>query len=503
MLEESLKNIDQSSRESAEFMRALFESAPDSIIVIDETGCIVRANARSEATFGYDRTELVGQPMEILLPERFRSKHVEQRAAYFSRPQTRQMGAGIALFGRRKGGAEFPVDIMLSPLKATKGDMVIAVIRDITERREAEKALHHMEETIRLLVEGVQDYAIFMLDCEGKVVSWNAGAQNIKGYTSKEIIGSHFSVFYLEEDVKDGKPDRELAVALACGRCQDEGLRRRKDGSTFWADVTITRVQNESGETIGFSKVTRDISDRKRAEDTLAEVNRQREDFVATLTHDLKTPVVAANRAIKLLIEGDFGALSDEQITILTTIIESNDMMYGLITSLLDVYRYDGGSKELVLLKHDLVSKIEKLVLELSPIAISQSLDLKTDLPKVANQVLCDFDEIRRVIQNLIDNALKFTQSGGTVEVGMRQADGITEISIRDNGKGISREDHAKLFQRFWAPAASGRQYASTGLGLYLCRKIVELHGGEIHCESEVGKGSVFSFTINRESEGE
>ena len=355
------------------------------------------------------------------------------------------------------------------------------------------------EETLRLLVEGVQDYAIFMLDCNGIVTSWNAGAQNIKGYEASEIVGSHFSRFYTEEDIENGKPERELAEALEFGRCHDEGLRKRKDGSTFWADVTITRVDDETGNTIGFSKVTRDITDRQNAIDVLVKLAKQREDFVATLTHDLKTPVFAANRAIKFLIEGDFGALKAEQVEVLQTISESNDAMLRLITTLLDVYRYEAGAKKLVMQKHDLVFQLGKIVEELTPIAMSQKVALIAKLPAQAEPVVCDYDQIRRVIQNLVDNALKFTRVGGTVEVAMHQEKEITEISVTDTGKGIASEEQTKLFQRFWAPADSGRQYASTGLGLYLGRKIVESHGGVIRCESELGKGSKFSFSIGRQ----
>lgn len=236
---------------------------------------------------------------------------------------------------------------------------------------------------------------------------------------------------------------------------------------------------------------------KKSALDASLQLSKQREDFVATLTHDLKTPVFAANRAIKLLIEGEFGALTADQVEVLQTISESNDAMHKLITTLLDVYRYEAGAKQLVMKEHDLVAQIVKIVQELTPIAISQKVALTAKLPPHAEPVVCDSDQIHRVIQNLIDNALKFTKSGGIVEVSMYQNSENTEISVTDTGKGIASEDLPKLFQRFWAPATSGRQYASTGLGLYLCRKIVESHGGDIRCESQLGKGSRFSFFID------
>lgn len=490
------QQIENQLRESSEFMRTLFESAPDAIVVVDEKGEMFRINAQTESMFGYDRDELIGSPLEILIPERYRQKHVGLRNSYFSEPTTRSMGAGLTLSGMRKNGDEFPVDIMLSPLRLSQGNMVIAVLRDITERKEAEKKLRRTEEKFQLLVSGVRDYAIFMLDLKGNVASWNEGAERIKGYKAEEIVGRHFSCFYIDEDIHSDKPSRELEEAIASGRCEDEGLRKRKDGSTFWADVIISAVKDETGKIIGFSKVTRDITVRKQAEEAMDKLMRQREDFVATLTHDLKTPIIAANGAIKLLLEGDFGALSDEQVTVLETIFQSNEAMYRLVATLLDVYRYDSGAKEIMIAYHDLAKAIGKLVQELAPIALSQGITMTTDFPRTPGLVPCDAVEIRRVVQNLLDNGLKFTKSGGKVEVKMEQGSDVTTITVRDSGKGISEEEKPKLFQRFWAPAASGRNYASTGLGLYLCRKIIESHGGQIWCQSTLGSGSTFSFTI-------
>lgn len=226
-------------------------------------------------------------------------------------------------------------------------------------------------------------------------------------------------------------------------------------------------------------------------------LQQQREDFVATLTHDLKTPILAANRAIKLLIEGDFGQVVESQRKILETIHASNEALYGLVQTLLDVYRYDSGAKKLTFAEHDLRALIDRKVAELRPLADSRQLTVGADLPETAALVMCDVDEIARVIQNFIDNALKFTAAGGKITISLKQTGDITRIAVIDTGKGISETDKPKLFQRFWAAASSGRYYASTGLGLYLCRKIVESHGGRIGCDSELGKGSTFYFTID------
>src|SRR5438876_2637937 len=226
----------------------LFEFSPDAILVADQQGRIVRINAQVEKLFGYPRDELISRPVEILMPDCFHEAHIVHRQHYNQEMRMRPMGAGLDLVGKRKDGTEFPVDIMLSPVEAPEGVTVIAVIRDISERKQAEEQLRESEERFRLLVEGVRDYAIFMLDSQGRVKSWNPGAERIKGYTAEEILGQHFSRFYTREDIERGKPDHGLQMAAAQGRFEDEGWRLRKDGSRFWANVIITALRHDNGQ---------------------------------------------------------------------------------------------------------------------------------------------------------------------------------------------------------------------------------------------------------------
>ena len=252
------------SHEDDKFRR-LLEAAPDAMVIVDRSGRMLLVNSQTEKMFGYAREELINQPVEILIPENFRQKHPQHRNTYHTAPHPRPMGIGLELLARRKNGSTFPVEISLSPLQEADGVLVTAAIRDVTDRKRVEEALRQSQERFKTLVEEVKDYAIFMLDPAGRIMSWNQGAQKIKGYEAEEIIGQHFSCFYTSEDLDIGKPDEELTLAAAEGRWEEEGWRLRKDGSRFWADVVITALHDKDGNLLGFTKVTRDITEGKRA----------------------------------------------------------------------------------------------------------------------------------------------------------------------------------------------------------------------------------------------
>jgi PAS domain S-box-containing protein len=247
----------------------LFEVSPDAIFVTDAEGVIRGANPRAAELFGHTQAELLGQPIENLVPARFRGRHPSHRENYNAHPRARQMGAAMNLFGLRKDGTEFPVDIMLKPMETEAGPVILSFVRDVTEQREALAELRRNDEHLRSIVESIRDYAVYRLDADGHVMTWNPGAERIKQYQADEILGLHFSRFFTQEDVDRGHPAELMKLAGERGRIEEEGWRVRKDGSRFWADTILTAIRDETGRVTGYSKVTRDFTDRKRAEEAV------------------------------------------------------------------------------------------------------------------------------------------------------------------------------------------------------------------------------------------
>ena len=287
----------------------LLEAMPDAIVVVDGTGRIVRVNRRAESLSGYSRDELVGTAVEELVPDLLRAAHVAHRAEYMRAPAARSMGTHLDIRFRCRDGRDFPADIALSPVVTEQGLQVVAAVRDITERRREEEELARAQESFRLVVESIRDYAIFMLEPDGRIRSWSPGAARLNGYAADEIVGRHFSIFYTPEDVEAGKPAHELAIASETGRSEEEGWRVRKDGSRFWANVVVTAVRDQTGKLLGLARITRDVTDRKRQDDRLravAEVaqvaleGRPEDDLLQLIAQRARTLVDAATTTIAL-----------------------------------------------------------------------------------------------------------------------------------------------------------------------------------------------------------
>jgi PAS domain S-box-containing protein len=249
--------------------RTLLESLAEGCVIIDTTGTILLINGCAEQMFGYAKQDLLGKHYSLLVPERLRKESEKYETHYFEAPKNMLMGEILGLVGLRQDASEFPLEMSLGFIETTHGILILALISDITLRRHAETARQQSEELFHIQLECVKDYAIYMLDSQGNVLNWNAGAERLKGYRAEEVVGKHVSLFYSEEDKKAGKPVSSLQLAADTGRVEEEDWRIRKDGSRFWGELVITALRDEDGKLWGFSQVTHDISERKRADDAL------------------------------------------------------------------------------------------------------------------------------------------------------------------------------------------------------------------------------------------
>jgi PAS domain S-box-containing protein len=362
----------------------------------------------------------------------------------------------------------------------------------------AQDRLRETEVRFRLLVEAVKDYAIFMLDPNGRIMSWNAGAQRIKGYEAREIIGQHFSVFYEEDEARSGKCERELEVAAREGRFEDEGWRLRKDGSKFWANVVITALRSENGELVGFAKVTRDLSDRRRLEQEqmrlakAEEAIRLRDEFLSLAAHELKTPLTVLQLQLDTL--GDrMGQSGQRMATKLHRATRSSERLAGLVESLLDASRIATGRFALRMDEFDVVECAAGVVDGLRLSADQARCELSFD---AAEPIVGTWDRLRleQALTNMLANAIKYG-AGKPVRVAVRQDGGTVTIEVRDHGPGIPHEEMQRIFQRF-ERASSVRNYGGLGLGLYLIQAIADAHGGSVVAANMPDGGARFQFIL-------
>jgi PAS domain S-box-containing protein len=284
----------------------LFEFSPDAILVSDENALMRAANPRAEELFGYASEELIGRPVEMLVPARYRGGHPRHRENYNAHPRTRQMGAALNLYGLRKDGTEFPVDIMLKPIESVDGTAVMTFIRDATEQRAAQDALRLNDARLRSIVESIGDFGIYLLDREGHILTWNPGAERIKGYKAEEVPGLHISRFFTDEDVAQGRPAELLRQAAEKKRVEEEGWRVRKDGSRFWAHIVITAIYDSTGAVTGFSTITHDVTERKQAQESvIAELSS-----LLLATVDIRKLLEAFSASIRQLLPHDAATIA-------------------------------------------------------------------------------------------------------------------------------------------------------------------------------------------------
>jgi PAS domain S-box-containing protein len=363
----------------------------------------------------------------------------------------------------------------------------------------------------RLLVSTVVDYAIFMLDPAGHVVTWNDGAERIKGYSADEIIGKHFSIFYPADQVHIRKPDWELEVATRDGRYEEEGWRVRKDGSRFWANVVITAMRDETGRLRGFGKVTRDLTEKRMQEEArnaernreearlrahaerMAELERTKTHFLNVASHELRGPLTVLRGYNSLLEEG---AIPVQQIPAVARLLATKlGEMDRLVEQMLETARLERDTFDMLQERFDLADVVQEQLDVFRPISPNHRFVLDTDGTPVL--VKGDRARVAIIVSNLMDNAVKYSPEGGDVWCAVRSLGSQVTCSVRDEGVGIAPEHMPALFTRFGRlPTEANVTIRGTGLGLFLCREIAVRHGGDVTVRSVPGEGSEFVLTL-------
>jgi len=372
-------------------------------------------------------------------------------------------------------------------------------------------AIKHGARIYEMMVDSVCDYAIFMLDPNGHVASWNKGAQRIKGWTADQIIGQHFSVFYPPEDIASGKPARELKIATRVGRFEDEGNRIRKDGTAFWANVVITAVRDEKGALVGFAKVTRDLTERRVAQEKaiaaarrLAKAeaaNTAKGEFLAAMSHELRTPLNAIGGYTELLTLGLGGPINHEQIEYLERIRKSQQHLLGIISDLLNFSRIEAGNLSYEIAPVPLGNVIESVMPMIEAAAAAKRIELRTKPAPGECVAVGDRARVEQILLNLLSNAIKYTGAGGTVTIKCAVAARVASITVADTGRGVPKEKLKAIFEPF---VQLGRSLSSSnegmGLGLSISREMARAMSGDLTVSSKIGEGSTFTLKLPRHS---
>lgn len=535
--------------ETALYQR-LVESVQDyAIFALDTEGYIRSWNPGAQRLKGYTAEDAIGKHFSMFYPRELVAEGFPEFELRTAANTGRFEDEGWRL---RKDGSRFWANVVITALRDADGHLIgfAKITRDLTERRNAEEALRMSEQNFRLLIEGVHDYAIYMLDPAGRVATWNAGAERIKGYVASEIIGQPVAAFYLPEDIAAGLPEQHLAIALSTGKFEDEGWRVRRDGTRFWASVVITSLYNKAGRLIGFTKITRDLTERRALQERamaearrvaaeeakLAEAavregelrdlaeklrrqaaqletrtrdareaqrradsaNRAKGEFLAAMSHELRTPLNAIGGYADLLLMGLSGPVTALQMEQLGRIKRSQEHLLGIINDILNFSRVEAGQLTYVIGPVPVHEVVDAVVRMLTPQATAKGVRLEATGCRPDLVAWADRIKTEQIVLNLVSNAVKFTGHGGSIGVScdLLGADHVA-LRVADTGCGIPADQLDVVFEPF---VQVGRTLTSApegaGLGLAISRDLARAMKGDITAESTVDVGSTFTLVL-------
>jgi PAS domain S-box-containing protein len=456
------------------------------IFLLDREGRIVSWNRGAERLKGYAADEIIGKHFSVFYPPEAIERRWPQRDLKMAQESSRLEDEGWRL---RKDGTRFRADVVITALHDQSGALrgFSKITRDLTERRRQEETLHQSEERFRVLVEGLKDYAMFMIDPGGRVISWNVGAERITGYTAEEVQGSHVSLFYPQEAVENKWPEQELALAREHGRFEREAERVRKDGTTFSASVLVTPLYDQEGLLTGYANLTRDLSDLQRAE-SLEKAERQTSAFLASLAHELRNSLAPINNALHLLALRP--ATDPTEKWVREVLHRQTGQITRLMDDLLDVSRLTRSA--IVLNKQPLdVRRLVRAAVD----GAMESMQARRHAVSVDLQegewltVLADEKRLGQILHAVLHNAARYTPEGGQVAVSARREGGEVLIAVKDNGVGMDAEQLHSAFDMF--------RQGGLGLGLTLAQRLVRLHGGTLIAQSAgIDRGSEFVIRL-------
>ncbi len=534
---------------------AAYEAIPEALIIVNRDGKMTLVNSQMENMFGYAREELVGQFVEILVPERYREGHPSKRLSYFNNPHIRPMGAGLELFGRHRNGSEFPVELSLSPLETDAGPMVVSTIRDLSEKRKADAMTRRLEARYRTLVEGLPAVTFMAALDEGlNELYVSPQIETLLGFSQKEWLGNPI-LWYSQLHPDDRKRwHTEFAVTCSTGEKFNSIYRfYSRSGKVVWVHGEAKVVRDEQGHPLFLQGVAFDITQLKETEDLLRQLNqnlesrvlertvelstaneslhvqiaererieaevrrvnkdlarahetaltanRTKSQFLANMSHELRTPlnaIIGYSELLQLITarKKDFTYAAD-----LERIEKAGKHLLTLINDVLDISKIEAGRMDLEMQVFHVGPLIDEICETIQPLVAKNANVLEVHVAEGLGFVEADPMRLKQCLLNLLSNACKFTEAGVvtfTVTQERLSAGEMLLFRVQDTGIGLSAEQAARLFQPFTqADASTTRKFGGTGLGLAITKKLCEAMGGSISMESRLGNGSVFSIRL-------